>query len=142
MPEPKCCRRSPSRHDVVPDLLPGRISDGARDDEDVFSRVLAASAALGSVLYLIAYLWVIGVQDGSVAWWYVGLVLFATLSFAAAALGAQARAALTIGLAVAVLSASAAILSLGALLAPSIAAAVTALVLTARAPKDVAATSG
>src|SRR5215216_4607931 len=50
------------------------------------------------MVYLVAYLWVIDAQDGAVAWWYVGLMVLAALSFAAAALGTWARAALTVGL--------------------------------------------
>jgi hypothetical protein len=50
------------------------------------------------VAYLVTYLWVIDAQDGAVAWWYVVLTVLAVLSFALAALGIWARAALTVGL--------------------------------------------
>jgi len=51
-----------------------------------------------SVVYLVAYLWVIDAQNGAIAWWYVVLMVLTALSFAVAALGTSARAALTVGL--------------------------------------------
>ena len=50
------------------------------------------------MVYLVAYLWVIDAQDGAVAWWYVGLMVLAALSFAAAATDTWAHAELTVGL--------------------------------------------
>jgi membrane protein implicated in regulation of membrane protease activity len=82
------------------------------------------------MVYLVAYLWVIDAQDGAVAWWYVGLMVLAALSFAAAALGTWARAALTVGLVISALAMLVALLSLGALLAPTVVAAAIALVVT------------
>ena len=82
------------------------------------------------MVYLVAYLWVIDAQDGAVAWWYVGLMVLAALSFAAAALGTWARAALTVGLVISALAILVALLSLGALLAPTVVAAAIALVVT------------
>jgi hypothetical protein len=96
----------------------------------VLPRVLATASTAWSVVYLVAYLWVIDAQDGAVAWWYVGLMVFAALSFAAAALGTWARAALTVGLVISALAMLVALLSLGALLAPTVVAAAIALVVT------------
>ena len=80
--------------------------------------------------YLVAYLWVIDAQDGAVAWWYVGLMVLAALSFAAAATDTWARAALTVGLVISAPAMLVALLSLGALLAPIVVAAAIALVVT------------
>src|SRR4029450_139626 len=96
----------------------------------VLPRVLATASTAWSVVYLVAYLWVIDAQDGAVAWWYVGLMVLAALSFAAAALGTWARAALSVGLVTSALAMLVALLSLGALLAPTVVAAAIALVLT------------
>jgi hypothetical protein len=93
----------------------------------VLPRVLAAAATAWSVVYLVAYLWVIDAQDGAVAWWYVVLLVFAALSFAA---GTWARAALSVGLVISALAMLVALLSLGALLAPTVVAAAIALVVT------------
>jgi hypothetical protein len=93
----------------------------------VLPRVLAAAATAWSVVYLVAYLWVIDAQDGAVAWWYVVLMVFAALSFAA---GTWARAALSVGLVISALAMLLALLSLGALLAPTVVAAAIALVVT------------
>jgi hypothetical protein len=94
----------------------------------VLPRVLAAAATAWSVVYLVAYLWVIDAQDGAVTWWYVVLMVFAALSFAVA--GTWARAALTVGLVISALAMLVALLSLGALLAPTVVAATIALVVT------------
>jgi hypothetical protein len=60
--------------------------------------------------------------------WYVVLMVFAALSFAVA--GTWARAALTVGLVISALAMLVALLSLGALLAPTVVAAAIALVVT------------
>jgi hypothetical protein len=99
-------------------------------DGAVLSRVLAAAATAWSTVYLVAYLWVIDAQDGAVAWWYVALMVLATLTFALAALGTWARAALTVGLVTSALAMLVALLSLGGLLAPAVVAATIALVVT------------
>ena len=93
-------------------------------------RVVAWAATAWTVAYLVAYLWVIEAQDGAVAWWYVVLMVFTTLSFAFAALGIWARAALTVGLITSAFASLIALLSLGALLAPTVVAAAVALVVT------------
>jgi hypothetical protein len=82
------------------------------------------------VVYLVVYLWVIDAQDGANAWWYVVLMVLAALSFAVSVLGTSARAALTVGLVTSALAMPVALLSLGALLAPTVVAAVVALVVT------------
>jgi hypothetical protein len=46
----------------------------------VLPRVLAAAATAWSVVYLVAYLWLIDAQDGAIAWWYVVLMVFAAVS--------------------------------------------------------------
>jgi hypothetical protein len=96
----------------------------------VLPRVLAGAATAWTVAYLVAYLWVIDAQDGAVAWWYVVLMVLAALSFALAALGIWARAALTVGLVTAAFALLIALLSLGALLAPTVVAAAIALLVT------------
>ena len=82
------------------------------------------------MVYLVAYLWLIDAQDGASAWWYVVLMVLAALSFAAAAPGAWAHAGLTVGLVISAPAMLVALLSLGALLAPSVVAAAIALVVT------------
>ena len=82
------------------------------------------------MIYLVAYLWVIDAQNGAIAWWYVGLMVLAALSFTVAALGTAARAALTVGLVTSALAMLVAVLSLGALLAPTFVAAAIALMAT------------
>jgi membrane protein implicated in regulation of membrane protease activity len=82
------------------------------------------------MVYLVAYLWIIDAQEGAAAWWYVGLMVLAALSFAAAALGTWARPALTVGLVISAVAMLVALLSLGALLAPTVVAAALALVVT------------
>jgi hypothetical protein len=96
----------------------------------VLPRVLAGAATAWTVAYLVAYLWVIDAQYGAVAWWYVVLMVLAALSFALAALGIWARAALTVGLVTSAFATLIALLSLGALLAPTVFAAAIALVVT------------
>ena len=93
-------------------------------------RVLAGAATAWTVAYLVAYFLVIDAQDGAVAWWYVVSMVLAALSFALAALGIWARAALTVGLVTSAFAMLIALLSLGALLAPTVAAAAIALVVT------------
>ena len=61
-------------------------------------------------------------------WWYVVLMVFAALSFAVAALGTSAQAALTVGLVTSAPAMLVGLLSLGALLAPTVVAAAIALV--------------
>ena len=99
-------------------------------DVDVLPRVLADAATASSVIYLVAYLWVIDAQNGAIAWWSVGLMVLAALSFTVAALGTAARAALTVGLVTSALAMLVAVLSLGALLAPTFVAAAIALMAT------------
>lgn len=89
-------------------------------------RVLAAAATASSVIYLVAYLWVIDAQNGAIAWWYVVLMVLAALSFAVAAPGTLARAALTVGLVTSALATLVALLSLGVLFAPTVVAAANA----------------
>jgi cytochrome bd-type quinol oxidase subunit 2 len=96
----------------------------------VLARALAAAATAWSVVYLVAYLWVIDAQDGAIAWWWVVLVVLAALNFALAAFCIWTRAALTMGLVTTALAMLVALLSLGALLAPTVVAAATALVVT------------
>jgi hypothetical protein len=91
--------------------------------------VLAAAATVLSALYMVAYLWAIEAQNGAVVWWYLAVVLLATLSCASAAAGILARAALAVGLITSALSTVVALLSLGILLAPTVAATAIALVL-------------
>jgi hypothetical protein len=101
-----------------------------RHDGAVLPRVFAAAATAWSVVYLVVYLWVIDAQEGAIAWWYVVLIVLAALSFAVAALGTWARAALTVGLVTSALATLVGLLSLGALLAPTVVAAAVALVVT------------
>jgi hypothetical protein len=96
----------------------------------VLPRIFAGVAAAWSLVYLVVYLWVIDAQDGEIVWWYVGLIVLAGLSLTLAALGAWARAALTVGLVISVLAMLVGMLSLGALLAPTVVAAAIALVVT------------
>jgi hypothetical protein len=80
------------------------------------------------MVYLVAYLWLIDALDGAPAWWSVVLMVLAALSFAAAATGTYAE--LTVGLVISAPAMLVALLSLGALLAPSVVAAAIALVVT------------
>jgi hypothetical protein len=97
----------------------------------VLPRVLAGAATAWTVAYLVTYFLVIDAQDGAVAWWYVVSMVLAALSFALAALGIWApRAALTVGLVTSAFAMLIALLSLGALLAPTVVAAAVALVVT------------
>ncbi len=89
----------------------------------MLQRVLAGAATAWSTVYLVVYLWVIDAQQGEIVWWYVVLIVLAVLSFALAALGAWARAALTVGLVMSALAMLVGIVSPGALLAPTVAAA-------------------
>lgn len=93
------------------------------------SRVLTAAATVWCALYLVAYFGIIGGQDGTVAWWYVALIVLATLSTASATAGIAVRLALLVGLITSVIAASVALLSLGALLLPVVVAIAVALVL-------------
>jgi len=103
----------------------------------VLARVLAGAAALSVVVYLVAYLLVIDALAGAIAWWYVVLVAFAALSFALAALGTWVQASLAVGLVTSALAMLVALLSIGALLAPTVVAAVIALVITRPAYRHV-----
>ena len=82
------------------------------------------------MVYLVAYLWLIDAQDGAPAWWYVVLMVLAALSFAAAAPGTWAHTGLTVGLVISAPRDAGRLLSLGALLAPSVVAVALALVVT------------
>jgi hypothetical protein len=95
----------------------------------VLPRVLAAAATAWSAVYVVVYLWVIDAQEGAIAWWYVVLIVVTALSFALAALDAWARPALTVGLVTSALAMLVGLLSLGALLAPTVVAALIAVVL-------------
>jgi hypothetical protein len=81
------------------------------------------------VVYLVVYLWVIDAREDAIAWWYVVLIVLPALSLALAALDRWARPALTVGLVTSALAMLVG-LSLGALLAPTVVAALIALVLT------------
>jgi hypothetical protein len=96
----------------------------------VLRPVFAAAATAWSVVYVVVYLWVIDAQEGAIAWCYVVLIVLAALSFALAALGIWARAALTVGLVTSALAMLVGLLSLGALLAPTVVAALIPLVVT------------
>jgi hypothetical protein len=111
-----------------------------RHDGAVLPRVLAGVATVWSVVYLVVYLWVIEAQEGEIVWWYVVLIVLAALSFALAALGASARPALTVGLVISALAMLVGLLSLGALLTPTVVAAEIALVVTRPSANAPAAT--
>ena len=98
-------------------------------------RVLTAVAAAWSLLYLVAYLWVINSQNGAVAWWYVALLVLTALSLSAAAVeafSAWQRPALTVGFAASALAMLVALLSIGVLLAPTVVTTAIALVVRGR----------
>jgi hypothetical protein len=116
---------------AVPVLTQSVVSaEAKRHDGAVLRRVLAGAATAWSVVYLVVYLWVIDAQEGAIVWWYVVLIDLAALSFALAALDTWARPALTVGLVTSALAMLVGLLSLGALLAPTVVAALIALVLT------------
>jgi cytochrome bd-type quinol oxidase subunit 2 len=115
-------------------------AEAKRHDCAVLRRVLAGAATAWSVAYLVVYLWVIDAQEGEIVWWYVVLIVLAALSFALAALGASARAALTVGLVISALAMLVGLLSLGALLTPTVVAAAIALVVTRPSANAPAAT--
>jgi cytochrome bd-type quinol oxidase subunit 2 len=101
----------------------------------VLPRVLTAVAAAWSLLYLVAYLWVINSQNGAVAWWYVALLVLTALSLGAAAVeafSAWQRPALTVGFAASALAMLVALLSIGVLLAPTVVTTAIALVVRGR----------
>ena len=88
------------------------------------SRYLAAGAALWAAAYSGGYAAVIHDQgDGSVAWWYLGLVLLAAAVLAAYAVGLAGRTALLVGFVVLVCAAVLALLSIGVFLLPAVAVA-------------------
>jgi cytochrome bd-type quinol oxidase subunit 2 len=104
-------------------------------DGGVLPRVLAAAAGAWTLGYLGFYLWLIGAQDGTVAWWYVAQLAVALLALAVAAiaaLGAWQRPALTVGFAASALALLVALQSIGALLAPAVVATAVALVVRGR----------
>jgi hypothetical protein len=111
-------------------------------DCGVLPRVLAAAAAAWSLGYLAFYLWVIHTQDGSVAWWYVALLVLAAVSLAAAALGGWTRLVLTVGFATSALAMLVGLLSIGALLAPTVIATAVALVVRGRRAAAAAISDG
>jgi cytochrome bd-type quinol oxidase subunit 2 len=105
----------------------------------VLPRVLAAAAGAWTLGYLVFYLWVIQTQDGTVAWWYVALLVLAAVSLAIAALGAWPRPALTVGFATSALAMLVGLLSIGLLLAPAVVATAVALVVRSRRASEPAA---
>jgi hypothetical protein len=114
----------------VPVLTQSVVSaETKRHDGAVLPRVLAAAATAWSAVYVVVYLWVIDAQEGAIAWWYVVLIVVTALSFALAALDAWARPALTVGLVTSALAMLVGLLSLGVLLAPTVVAALIAVVL-------------
>jgi len=101
----------------------------------VLPRVLAAAAAAWSLLYLVAYLWVINSQGGAIAWWYAALLILASLSLAVAAVAAFSvwqRPALTVGFSTSTLAMFVGLLSIGVLLAPTVVTTAIALVVRGR----------
>ncbi len=90
-------------------------------------RILAGIASAAALLYLGLYAWVIAQQQGSIAWWYVALILLAALSLAAAAVRNASRSALIVGLAASVIGLVVALLSIGILLGPTVIASAVAL---------------
>jgi len=90
----------------------------------VRSRYLAAGAAVWATAYCCGYVAVIHAQgDGPVAWWYLGLVLFAAAALSAFALGAVHRVAAIVGFVVLVGAALLGLLSIGVFLLPAVVAA-------------------
>ena len=88
------------------------------------SRWLAAGAALWAIAYCLGYLAVIHSQgDGSVAWWYVGVVLFAAAALSADAAGLLHRAASIVGFVVLLGAALLGLLTIGVFLIPAVIAA-------------------
>jgi hypothetical protein len=148
-PGPLCGRRDLGRADGARGAFPFRLvqrcrevvsAETKRHDGAVLPRALAGAATAWSVVYLVVYLWVIDAQEGEIVWWYVVLIVLAALSFARAALGASARSALTVGLVISALAMLVGLLSLGALLTPTVVAAAIALVVTRPSANAPAAT--
>jgi hypothetical protein len=99
------------------------------------SRYLAGAAAVWAVGYAAVYVAVIRSQDdGSVAWWYLGLVLVTAVTLATYAAGRASRAVLVTGLALGGIAALLGLLSIGILLVPAVAAAAAALGTARRTP--------
>ena len=87
-------------------------------------RYLAGGAAVWAAVYCSGYVAVIHNQDdGSVAWWYLGLVLVAAAALCAHAIGLAHRSAAIVGLVLLVCAAVLAALSVGVFLLPAVAAA-------------------
>jgi hypothetical protein len=105
------------------------------------SRLLAMGASLWAAAYAVAYVLVVRSQDDSPAWWYLGLVVAASILLAAAGLGAALRTAAVIGLALLTVCALLGLLSIGVFLLPAVIAAAVAVT---RAPSqtEAAATAG
>jgi hypothetical protein len=90
----------------------------------VRSRYLAAGAALWSAAYCCGYVAVIHAQgDGPVAWWYLGLVLFAAAALSAYALGAVHKVAPVVGFVILVGATLLGLLTIGVFLLPAVVAA-------------------
>jgi hypothetical protein len=88
------------------------------------SRYLAAGAALWAAAYSGGYVAVIHNQgDGSVAWWYLGLVLFGAAALFAHAAGVASRTASIVGFVVLFCSALLGAVTIGVFLLPAVAAA-------------------
>src|SRR5215471_11703424 len=90
-------------------------------------RILAAAAAVWVAGYLVVYLVIIGWQgDGPPAWWYVGLLVLVMGLLAGAAIGNPGRGVLVGTVVLLGFATLIAMLSIGILLIPAVAAAVAA----------------
>jgi glycerol uptake facilitator-like aquaporin len=92
------------------------------------SRYLAAGAAAWVIAFSVLYVVIIRSQDdGSVAWWFVGLLVVAAAALASYAGGIALKPALVVGLLLCSVATLLGLLSIGILMVPAVAAAAAAL---------------
>jgi hypothetical protein len=94
------------------------------------ARILAIAAAAWTAGYAVMYLLLIRSQDeGSPAWWYVVLLLGATVALLAAGRGRRSRPMAAVGASVLAVATVLAAASIGLFLVPALVAAVAAAVM-------------
>ncbi|MGV8967127.1 MAG: hypothetical protein ACOH2F_12695 [Cellulomonas sp.] len=99
------------------------------------ARQLAAATSVLTALYLATYAAVVRGQDGpGVVWWYVGVLVIASVLALGAAISGRVRPVMPGCAVVLCLSAFIGLLSVGALLLPAVATAVGSAVYAARRP--------
>ncbi|MEU3456164.1 hypothetical protein ABZ671_21595 [Micromonospora sp. NPDC006766] len=90
------------------------------DNRRMWARWLALAATIWTGAYVAVYVTVVGHDDNSPAWWYVGLIAVSVVPLIAAVAGRLSRPALVASAVVLAVAALLGLLSIGVMLLPSV----------------------